>query len=226
MPVSLTISPVRSDAGELIGASKIARDISERRRSEEQIRLLNADLSHRTKNLLTMVAALVERTRRDTVPEFREVIRGRIMALDRANSLLSTGDWRRADLDQIVRHILDTFGARSHGFRVDGPPVAVSAEAAQTLAIAIHELATNALKYGALTQDGGVVEVNWDIGGGDVALDWRELGGPPAAAPAREGLGLTIVRLGIERQLEGSLAMDWGETGLSCRIVLPARHMR
>ncbi len=226
VPVSLTISPVRSDAGTLIGASKIARDITDRRRSEEQIRLLNADLSHRTKNLLTMVSALVERTQRDTVPEFREVIRGRIMALDRANSLLSAGGWQQADLDLVIRRVLETFGTRSHGFLVEGPAVAVSAEAAQTLAIAIHELATNAVKYGALAREGGVVEVSWETGGGDIALHWREVGGPSAALPTCEGLGLTIVRLGIERQLDGVLGMDWQETGLACRIALPARHLR
>ncbi len=226
VPVSLCISPVRSREGTLIGASKIARDISQRRRSEEQIRLLNADLEHRTKNLLTLVVALVERTEGDTVPVFREAVRGRIMALDRANALLSAGEWRRANLDLIVRHVLDAFGAQSQGFRVSGPPVAVSPEAAQTLAITIHELATNALKYGALSREGGVVDVTWGATPGGVTLTWRESGGPPTTPPARQGLGLNIIRLSIGRQLGGTLTMDWGDTGLLCRIALPAKHLR
>jgi PAS domain S-box-containing protein len=221
--VSLTVSPVRDSEGRLIGTSKIARDITNRRRSEERIRLLNAELAHRTKNLLTIAAGIVRRSTARTLGEYRDAVEGRIVALDHANRLMIEAD-RPLTLDSLVLEVVQPFRARDE-FVVAGPSVSIGPRAAVALALAIHELATNALKYGALCRDGGKVEIVWEQIPHEVRLRWRESGGPAGPMPAREGQGLRAIRSCIEGQLGGATHLHWPGSGLECEMQIPADQL-
>jgi two-component sensor histidine kinase len=224
VPVALSASPVLNADGRLIGASKIARDITNRRRSEERIRLLTADLKHRTKNLLTVVAALVRRTQGLTVAEYRTALEGRIIALDEANRLLTEVDAEQATLDSLVLRVVRPFRAGGE-FNVSGPRSPVGPQSAVALAMALHELATNALKYGALARNGGRVTIIWTQTGDGVRLCWREDGGPATSAPDGGGQGLFVLRSCIEGQFGGRLRLDWANSGLRCEMLIPADRL-
>lgn len=120
---------------------------------------------------------------------------------------------------------MNTFRIEKDRFAIGGPPVTVHAEAAGTLLMTVHELATNALKHGALSREGGTICVDWETRADGVRIRWRERNGPPARPPRRKSLGLVIMESGIEKQLGGTLRMDWSEAGVTCDIVLPATHI-
>jgi PAS domain S-box-containing protein len=220
VPVSLTISPVRDDKGQLIGASKIARDITNRRRSEERIRLLTADLTHRTKNLLTVVAAIMRRTQAPTVADYRDTLEGRIVALDEASRLLSDADRQVATLDSLVLRIVQPFCMRDD-FVMTGPRIEIGPKAAVALALALHELTTNALKYGALSHTTGRIEIACDQTADVVRVRWEERGGQVPGNPESGGQGLWLMRSCIEGQLGDGLQLDWLDSGLHCEMLIP-----
>jgi PAS domain S-box-containing protein len=157
--VSLTVSPIRNAQGKIIGASKIARDITERKRSEAQIVNLAREAEHRTKNILSTVQATVRRSHSDTSDDLKRLIEGRISALGKVHTLFVESRWAGAELHRLVMQELSAYSGDGEArVQIDGPSVMLEPSAAQTVAIFLHELATNAAKYGSLSAAGGRVE--------------------------------------------------------------------
>jgi PAS domain S-box-containing protein len=219
--VSLTISPVKDHSDKIIGASKIARDITEQKRSQDLISTLAREAEHRSKNLLATVQAAVRLSRSDTPEGLKEAIDGRIQALANVHSTLARTRWIGADLSTIATQELAPYAeAIEQRVRINGPPVLLDANTAQTIAIILHELATNAAKYGALSVANGHVTVNWsDRANGELYFRWSETGGPKVQEPTREGFGRRIVEQMIGQQA-GKASFDWRAEGLLCEIIL------
>ena len=210
-------------AGEVVGAVNMLVDITQRKASEEQLRVLAGEVDHRAKNMLSVIQAVVHLTRADTVGEFKQAIDGRISALARAHTLLSMERWEGADLRRIVEEELaSNAGSPAVRVVVDGPRVSVSPQIAQALAMVVHELATNAAKHGAVCHPNGQISVRWWGAAGDRLLfRWSETGCPPSPAPGRKGFGMSIIEGAIRQQLGGTLDWDWRPDGLRCEIDLP-----
>lgn len=210
----------------------VAVDIAARREAEERERLLAREVDHRAKNLLGVIQSVVQLTRGDDVGELKTAVTGRIQALARAHSLLAAGRWEGVELGALVHEELAAFGREgSDRIRIEGARLRLRPGASQALALAIHELATNAAKYGALSVEAGSVHVAWRQRGtsGDssqLELIWTERGGPAVQAPPEQrGFGSTVIRSSVERQLGGSLDLQWAAAGLVCRMVLPAAQL-
>jgi PAS domain S-box-containing protein len=205
----------------------IAEDVTERRAAEERLKLLAAEVDHRAKNMLAVVQVMLRQTRGATVAEYAKAAQGRIAALARAHTLLSKSHWRGADLGRLLAEELAPFRrAESERISIDGPPVLLRPEAAQSITMALHELATNAVKYGALSVTSGRIAVAWSRDAtGDLVLHWAESGGPPVVAPSRKGLGTSVIERSIGQQLGGSVRFDWKPAGLACQIRVPAKEL-
>jgi PAS domain S-box-containing protein len=221
--VSLTISPMRGADGKVVGASKIARDITERKRIEAQISALAREAEHRAKNLLANVKAMVRLSQSDTANGLKEAIEGRIEALASVHSLFAQSRWTGAELGSLVKQELSPYSRdRDTRTRIDGPTVTLKPDVAQAIAVALHELATNAAKYGSLSVPEGQVRVEWSHqAGGQVVLRWTEAGGPPVNPPTRKGFGTNLVVDMIRGHVGGDMWLDWHAEGLVCEIVLP-----
>lgn len=217
------IVAVRDAAGAILGAVNCFHDITERKRAEEKAKLLVHEVTHRANNLLTLMNAMMRQTRADTVPDFIAVMQGRVAALARMQTRLARGQWNPTELRTLISEELAPFGKEIEGrFRIEGPTVPLGADAAQALAIIIHELATNALKYGALSQEAGRVAVDWTLTPARwLELSWRETGGPRVAVPDRQGFGTRAISL-LARQLDGTVEIAWPADGLTCRLRLAA----
>ena len=212
-----------------------AVDVTARRHAEERQALLAREVDHRAKNALAIVQAVVRLTRAPDVPAFRQAVEGRIGALARAQTLLAVDYWTGADLRALLQGELepflpaqiDTNDPRDDGavrVEMEGPAVALPTDTAQPLAMVVHELATNALKYGALSIPGGRIAIKWQLENGatgTLCLQWAERDGPAVAgAPDRRGVGSQMLD-GIVRQLGGTVRFDWQATGLICEIEVP-----
>lgn len=224
--ISLTVSPIKGENGRIIGASKIARDITERRRDQRQQQLLVGEIKHRIKNTLATVQAIARQTLTRTPVEERDAFIARLSALANAHDLLTVERWNRAALRDVVDRALQPFQER-HGparLLISGPEeVWLSAQRASLLAMALHELATNAVKYGALSNDNGVVLLQWEKVTHDdearVKIGWSEVGGPPVAAPDRKGFGSFLIERAIEG-VGGSAQMEFRPEGMACTLEL------
>jgi PAS domain S-box-containing protein len=222
---SVTISPIRNRAGEIVGASKVARDITERKRAEEMQRLLVGELNHRVKNTLATIQAIAQQSLRlePSPSRFVAGFTGRLQALARAHDILVHGDMQRGELGDLVREQVE-LGSRDGRISVSGPKVVLDARTTLQMALVLHELATNARKYGGLSTPGGRLLVAWTTEGtgaaSELVLDWRESGVVRHGAPAAPGFGTVL----IERSLlanEGRTELRHLADGLSCRIRLP-----
>lgn len=218
-PVEASISQV--DVAGVRIATVILRDITERKANEEARHLLAREVDHRAKNALAVVQAVVSLTRAGTKEEFITAVRGRIAALGRAHSLLAQNRWEGAELAKIATD--ETAGYHRGGqVVIGGPRLILPPNAVQPLSLLIHELATNAVKYGALSRETGRVDLHWSVrAGGELELSWTETGGPPPREPASAGFGSTLVREVATRQLGGSLSIEWPPTGLRLVATLP-----
>jgi PAS domain S-box-containing protein len=221
--ISLSVSPIRDKDGKIIGASKIARDITDRKRAEQQQQLLVGEIKHRIKNTLATVQAIARQTLQGAPEEEREAFIARLMALANAQDLLTLERWNRAALRDVVDRALKPFEVKhSARFLVHGPEDAwLDAQRASLLTMALHELATNAVKYGSLSNGYGIVRLTWELlGEGDaqkIKLAWRELGGPLVLPPERKGFGSFL----IERALQGGggqSRLDFNPNGLVCSL--------
>jgi PAS domain S-box-containing protein len=226
-PVSLTISPIFDRAGVTIAASKIVRDISERKKREATIELLLRELDHRSKNLMSLVMSIARHTAASSPGEFIDRFGRRIQALAANQNLLVRNDWRGTDVGELVRaqlaHLADVVGDK---VTLAGPSVRLCSEAAQCIGIAVHELATNASKHGALSVPNGKVEVVWrretTRDGDRFTISWRERDGPPVSAPARSGFGTTLLTTMARMTLSAEVELDYAPSGLSWHLSCPA----
>lgn len=221
----LNRSEIHLDAkGRPAGALGVVMDVTERKAAEERLKLLAREVDHRANNLMTVVQGTVALSQAGSPGDLKEVIVGRVSALARAHQLLSETRWQGADLRRLVEEELLAFslGAAAR-VTIRGPDLALPPAAAQSIAMALHELATNAAKYGALSRPEGRVDVAWRGGGRDpLTLTWAEAGGPPVARPRRRGLGTAILSRALGGALGGATRMDWRPEGLVCEMSLPA----
>jgi PAS domain S-box-containing protein len=205
----------------------VVMDITERKDSEERLKLLAREVDHRANNLLTVVLSTVQLSQAPTVQALKEVLSGRISALGRAHQLLSEARWEGADLRRLVEEELLAFSlGEATRVSIEGPEVALSPPAAQALAMALHELATNAAKYGSLSRPKGRVAVSWTrASGGPLVLRWSESGGPTVATPSRRGLGTVMLARALAGPLGGSSRLEWRPEGLVCELELPGEAL-
>jgi PAS domain S-box-containing protein len=221
--ISLTVSPLKNAMGKIVGASKIARDITEHKRNEAQIALLAAEAEHRAKNVLATVQATVRLTQSDTPAGLKQAIEGRIQALANVHRLFVESRWAGAELHSVVREELAAYCQSGETrARIDGPNLLLEPNTAQMIAVAVHELATNAAKYGALSVLQGHVQIECSqAANGQLVLRWIETGGPLVQPPARKGFGMSVMEGMIRGQLKGELRFHWRPEGLMCEIAIP-----
>jgi PAS domain S-box-containing protein len=239
LDISLSISPVTTSAGGIIGASKIARDITERKRAQEQQDLLLREMSHRVKNLLAVAGSVVTLSARSAAtPEaMARALRDRLGALARAHELTqpsltdavarqSQKTTLRALIQAIFSPYVDPQAGSGPRDRVNaaGPDLPIGGSALTSLALILHEFATNAAKYGALSSATGRIEISWSVAGDELRLRWTESGGPPAGEPpTSEGFGSSLARRIITSQLAGQISYDWRPEGVTISLVVPAQ---
>jgi PAS domain S-box-containing protein len=206
--------------------ASLVLDVTARKAEEERQALLAREVDHRAKNALAVVEAALRLTRAPDMPTFQQIALGRVSALARAQTLLAQDRWRGADLRALVEGELAPFvGEGSPRAELDGPPMMLPPGAAQPVAMALHELATNAVKYGALSTPGGSLSVSWRLDGGPrgvLRLRWAEAGGPAVAGPpARRGFGSRVLDATMRGQLGGKVSVAWERTGLVCEMEVP-----
>lgn len=216
---------VRRDrvTGELLTVVETNTDITQKLKDQERLSLLAREVDHRAKNMLAVIQSLMRLSRADTVRDYMQLVQGRVAALARAHTLLSESRWQGVSLRRLVGEELAPYRRRDdHRVRISGPEIAVAPAAAQPVAMVLHELATNAVKYGALSVANGHVEVVWAAGRDSaVVLSWTELEGPPVAAAPEPGFGTMMIERTVRDQLGGSVELDWRSSGVACLITVP-----
>jgi len=218
-----TAAPSLDASGRVIRVSGVTVDITDRKQAEERQSLLAREVDHRAKNALALVQSIVRLTRASTIDEFTAAVEGRIRALSRAHTVLSQSRWQGADLRGLVEEELAPYENReAPRVFTHGSHILLQPAAAQSLALALHELVTNAAKYGALSTNSGTIDASWSLASGELTLQWAEQGGPPAQAPTTPGFGTRIIKASIEGQLGGQVAFDWRRDGIRCTLSVPA----
>lgn len=215
---------VEERTAELESTAEILKvEVVERKRAEERLSLLVSELTHRVKNLLAVLQSIAVRTLSDSrdVSEARLILIGRLHALARAHELLTEACWKGADLGHIVNAELSGFSER---IRVSGPELFLTASAVQTFALVVHELATNAAKYGALLNADGNITIKWSIieirGEPHLEFQWKEKGGPPVVPATRKGFGLTLIGT-MASAMTSEPAIDFAQDGLELKLKVP-----
>ena len=202
-------------------------DISDRKRAEAERELLASELSHLVKNLLAVVQAMAARASEHTrtVKEFREAFIGRVQALSRAHDLLLDSGWQTADLRKVVEQALMPFTDKGKPLEIEGESTALGPRHGVALSLVLYELATNAAKHGALSNDHGRVRVTWrpeDVDGTrKLHLRWQELGGPPVREPRQKGFGLQLIERACAYELDGETELTFAPDGLVCELAFP-----
>jgi two-component system, chemotaxis family, CheB/CheR fusion protein len=215
--VSLSVSPLKDATGRVVGASKIARDITERKQAEERQTLLTNELHHRTKNLFAVVQAVASRSfaGKRTVEEAEKAVLSRLRSLAQTHVMLVEREWQGADIAEVVRTALSPYIDR---VSAEGPPVVLTSQAAQNFALALHELATNAAKYGALSSIAGRVHITWSVfkpnGHRRFSFRWEERGGPIVTRPARKGFGSAVLEQVMGEYFDAPPSIDYRPAGL------------
>jgi two-component sensor histidine kinase len=221
---------VRDAAGRAVLVRGTNHDITDRKRAEERQTLLAREVDHRAKNALAVVQSVLKLTPRDDADAYARAVEGRIAALARVQTLLAEERWTSADLRTLLRGELAPFQGAGQRVSLEGPPVALPPRMAQPLAMTAHELATNAVKHGALSVPGGSVSVVWQADGGTeeiLRLRWEESGGPALnGPPGRRGFGTRMLDGTVRSQLGGAVSLDWRQCGLVCELVIPFRNAR
>jgi two-component sensor histidine kinase/PAS domain-containing protein len=228
MPIEMSVNPVRDRSGKIIGAVSCWRDITERKQSEQNLRLISRELTHRAKNLLTVVLGIAKQTAHAgmNVDDFLSVFAQRIQGLGASHDLLTNSDWGGAQLEELVTSQLAPFGGVD-GVRIKtkGPNVLLKNDVLQTMGLALHELGTNAVKYGALGADKGTVEVSWRIDSSAkeprLKMMWKERGGPPVRKPPRKGFGHNITVRSLARVISGEVKIEFAKAGVVWTLDAP-----
>jgi two-component sensor histidine kinase len=203
----------------------VAQDVTDRKAHEEQIHLLMREISHRARNMLSLVQAIARQTAAREPEGFIERFTERIQALAANQDLLVQNEWHGVDVEDLVRaqlaHFADLVGSR---ITVQGSPVRLNAAAAQAIGLALHELATNAGKYGALSVETGRVDVGWRLDGNMFAMSWTECNGPPVLPPKRRGFGSTVVDPMVKQTVNGEVHLDFIPAGVAWSLTCPAAN--
>jgi PAS domain S-box-containing protein len=222
--ISLTISPVKNAQGVIVGASKIARDITAQKRAERLQRTLMHELNHRVKNILATVQAIARQSFRSGPLDSRarETFEGRLQALSRAHDLLTRENWDGAEMAAIVAQVLAPY--QRQRFEIGGPELRLPPRMALALTLALHELATNAAKYGALSAPSGRVTITWTVRPGTppgLALRWQERGGPQVSPPTQKGFGSRLIERSLAMELAGEVHISYDPAGIVCDVSAP-----
>jgi two-component system CheB/CheR fusion protein len=235
LDVAISVSHIRDEGLNVIGASEVARDISDRKAAERKAGLLLSELDHRVKNILAIVLAVVTQTLRSNPDPagFAVEIEGRIKAIAQAHSLLTEAGEGEMSLAAIFATELTAFrravpspdhDLTGSGTNIDiaGPDVSLTPKAGLAMAMAIHELASNAAKYGALSVTTGHLDVHWQVDSGRIlTLVWTERNGPPVQAPTRRGFGTTLIELTMAYQFDSQVRRTFAPGGVTCVFVVP-----
>jgi two-component sensor histidine kinase len=227
----LHIEPLRNEAGDIIGLTCASVDVTERKEGEAHLRLLLRELTHRSKNLLAVIQAMARQTARHTgsVEGFLTQFGARLQALAASHDLLVRESWYGASLSELVRSQLGAYLDGSSQVLMEGPAIAIKPEAAQNLGLALHELAVNAGKFGALSVPGGRVSITWSRSdnpeGGSVEFDWREQLGPRVKTRRKKGFGSMVIERNLARALDATVNLEFDPNGLHCHIVIPASQI-
>lgn len=215
--------PLAGEDGEVVEWFGAATDITEQRRTNEHLRLVVNELNHRVKNTLAMVQAIAMRTFR-AAPDLaaaQEQFAARLVALAQANDLLTGERWAGASLHQAIEQAVRPHQHEPARCRITGADVRISPKTALALALAMHELATNAVKYGAWANEHGVVAIDWIVDAGTLRLEWREAGGPPVVPPERRGFGSRLIERGLASELGGAVRLYFDQGGVRCTVEAP-----
>ena len=208
--------------GRVVRISGVTIDITDRKEAEERQTLLAREVDHRARNALAVIQSIIRLTRAKSVDDYVGAIEGRIKALARAHTLLSDSRWEGADLATLAAEELAPYRTGDK-VGMSGPDVSLEPSTAQGLALALHELATNAAKHGALSSIHGRLSLTWQLRPDALVLEWNESGGPPIAPPTARSFGLRVIRASIEQQLSGEATFDWDPKGLHCSFSIPRR---
>ena len=211
-----------AEDGRPVGLHVLGRDVTDRKRAEEHQRLLINELNHRVKNTLAVVQSIAHQTLRqgNVDDEVRQALEGRLAALSAAHNVLTRESWSAASMREIVADAVAPFCSDGR-CTVEGPELRLNPRAAVSIALAVHELATNASKYGGLSSDTGRVEVEWKIEDGRLGFTWREVGGPEVTVPSRRGFGTRMIERGLASDLDGVVTLDFKPEGLVFKVVCP-----
>ena len=222
--ISLSVSPIRTSDGKIIGASKIARDITDRKRAEERISLLAREAEHRARNVLATVQAAVHLSQADTPADLKAAIAGRIQALANVHTLFVESHWKGAELHALITQEFSPYAQDGQTrLHIDGENLLLDPDTGQTIAVSLHELATNAAKYGSLSVPDGKVHIEAARSAdGKLFLRWTETGGPPVKQPERRGFGSRVMDAMLRGQ-SGEIRFDWRAEGLICEMTIPMR---
>src|SRR5712672_2781705 len=220
-----TVNVIRDESGRPLRNTAVILDITERKEREVKEHLLMREINHRAKNMLSVVDAIAHQTAAKNPEDFVERFSERIQALSANQDLLVRNEWRGVDDEDLVRaqlaHFADLVGSR---IAVRGRKLHLNAAAAQAIGLALHELATNAGKYGALSTDSGRVEVCWETDRGTFTMSWTERDGPPVSAPKRRGFGTTVLEAMAKRSVDGTVDLDYAPSGVTWRLTCPTAN--
>jgi len=225
--VSLSVSPLRNAEGAVIGASKIVRNMTERRRADQHREILVGELNHRAKNSLAMVQAIASQTLASatSLEAAKLAFDSRLGALARGHDLLTHGNWVGTDLTSVVKATIEPHGGGVNRFHIEGPKVELSPATALTFTLALHELCTNAAKYGALSVRKGHVTIVWQLTGegadSRLQLRWTENGGPTVKQPVRKNFGSRLIEQALAMELNGDVRIEYLPSGVVCNIDAP-----
>jgi len=216
--------------GKVGGVLVVCRDVTSEHNARETLHLINEELKHRVKNTLTVVGAVAAQTFRDAASKADLAkYQGRLAAFGRAHDLLTAANWATAPLHEVIGTALAPYRTGDGRFAVSGPSLEVRSRQAFALSLAIHELATNALKYGALSVEGGRVSITWSAeqsaGGPQFVLAWRETGGPPASPPSGTGFGSRLISRVLTDGFRGTVETSFDADGLLCRLTAPLENL-
>ncbi|MFV0921372.1 PAS domain-containing protein [Sphingomonas parapaucimobilis] len=224
IPMLYSVFPITDASGEMVGYGTVTRDIRERKQAEEDMRYLNGELAHRLKNVLSVIQSVAQQTLRNS-PDTQtaaNALSARLVALGGATDILTGKSWRSADLRELAERTLAPHGGIGERIIIDGPPIVLQPEASMAFALALHELATNAAKYGALSNDTGIATLHWSVDGVEddarLSVQWSERGGPPVTPPRCKGFGSVLIERSLRSYFKELSATDYRPEGLMLKL--------